>query len=55
MIFTIYPQSVFDVVSDAGNKYQYLFNLDSEWICAIGKGYAITFKIKKAWKADEDD
>jgi hypothetical protein len=41
---------IWDVVSDAGNKYTYVVCLDGKYINAAGDDFIVTFRIKKAFK-----
>ncbi len=40
---------IFQVISDAGNKYKYIFCPEGKYINAVGKGYILSFRIKNAF------
>ena len=41
---------IWDVVSDAGNKYTYVVCLAGKYINAVGNDFIVTFRIKRAFK-----
>ena len=44
---TIY---IFQVISDAGNRYKYIFCFEGKYINAVGNGYILSFKIKNIFE-----